>query len=149
MKDFLHRIHARVGDLWWYTALLFVAQRCGDVINMFVGMWLVPRYVPQEELGAVLPLTQFVSLVGLPLGVIAIPFMKYLNLYAEKGEYGKVKALLRDAFIWTGGLAVVTFLKDTIKACARKFLKDFMWQPFIANPSNVWRSGEMVSDKLA
>ncbi len=110
MRSFLHRIHARVGDLWWFTALLFVAQRFGDVINMFVGMWLVPRYVPQQELGAVLPLTQFVSLVGLPLGVIAIPFMKYLNLYSEKGEYGKVKSLLRDAFVWTGGLAVVTFL---------------------------------------
>ena len=49
MKDILQRIHARVGDLWWYTALLFVAQRFGDAINMFVGMWLVPRYVPQEE----------------------------------------------------------------------------------------------------
>ena len=104
------QLHARLGDLWWYTSLLFVVQRFGDIINMFVGMWLVPRYVPQAELGAVLPLTQFVSLVGLPLGVIAIPFMKYLNLYAEKGEYGKVKSLLRDAFVWTGGLAVVTFL---------------------------------------
>ena len=107
---FLSQLHSRLGDLWWYTALLFVAQRFGNVINMFVGMWLVPHYVPQTELGAVLPLTQFVSLVGLPLGVIAIPFMKYLNLYAENGEYGKVKALLRDAFVWTGGLAVVTFL---------------------------------------
>ena len=104
----LRHIRAKLGDLWWYTLLLFVAQRFGDVINMFVGLWLVPKYVPREELGAVLPLSQFVSLVGLPLGVIAIPFMKYLNLYAEKGEYGKVKALLRDVFLWTGILSIVS-----------------------------------------
>ena len=55
MKSILHRIHERCGDLWWYAMLLFVAQRFGDVRNMFVGMWLVPKYVPQEELGAVLP----------------------------------------------------------------------------------------------
>ena len=85
----LTSIHAKLGDLWWYTMLLFVAQRFGDVINMFVGIWLVPKYVSPEDLGAVLPLSQFVSLIGLPLGIIAIPFMKYLNLYAEKGEFGK------------------------------------------------------------
>ena len=111
----LESIHAKLGDLWWYTLLLFAAQRFGDVINMFVGLWLVPKYVPAEDLGAVLPLSQFVSLVGLPLGIIAIPFMKYLNLYAEKGEFGKVKALLRDVFLGTGilvfaSLALAYFL---------------------------------------
>ena len=55
MKSILHRLHVRCGDLWWYAALLFIAQRFGDTINMFVGMWLVPKYVPQDELGAVLP----------------------------------------------------------------------------------------------
>ena len=110
MRTFLSRIHARLGDLWWYTILLFVAQRFGDVINMFVGLWLVPKYVPQQELGAVLPLSQFVNLIGLPLGIVAVPFMKYLNVYAERNELGKIKSLLRDAFVWTGLLAVVTFL---------------------------------------
>lgn len=104
----INSIHAKLGDLWWYTMLLFVAQRFGDVINMFVGLWLVPKYVSPEDLGAVLPLSQFVSLVGLPLGIIAIPFMKYLNLYAEKGEFDKVKALLRDVFMGTGILAFVS-----------------------------------------
>lgn len=99
-----------MGDLWWYTILLFVAQRFGDVINLFVGLWLVPKYVPQQDLGAVLPLTQAVALVGLPLSVLAIPFMKFLNVYAEKGEIGKVKSLLRDVFVGTGVLALVTLL---------------------------------------
>lgn len=110
MRTFLSRIHARLGDLWWYTILLFVAQRIGDVINLFVGLWLVPKYVPQQELGAVLPLTQLVSFIGLPLGILAIPFMKFLGVYAERGEYGKVKSLLRDVFVGTGILAAVTLV---------------------------------------
>lgn len=104
------QIHARLGDLWWYTILLFVAQRIGDIINMFVGLWLVPKCVGPQDLGAVLPLTQLISLVGLPLGIVATPFMKYLTVYAEKGEYGKVKALLRDVFLGTAALAVVTLV---------------------------------------
>lgn len=106
----LAQLHSRLGDLWWYTILLFVVQRIGDLINMFVGLWLVPKYVAQQDLGAVLPLAQAVSLVGLPLGVLAIPFMKFLNVYAEKGEYGKVKSLLRDVFLGTAVLALVTLL---------------------------------------
>jgi hypothetical protein len=81
MKSILHRIHARCGDLWWYAMLLFVAQRFGDVINMFVGMWLVPKYVPQEELGAVLPLMSFVGFIGLPLALITIPFLKFITVF--------------------------------------------------------------------
>ncbi len=108
--DLLSRIHVRLGDLWWYTILLFCAQRIGDVINLFVGVWLVPKYVPQNELGAVMPLTQFANFVGVPLAIVAIPFMKYLNVFAERKEFGKVKSLLRDVFIGTGAMIFVTFI---------------------------------------
>ncbi|MCQ2393409.1 MAG: hypothetical protein MJ249_03900 [Kiritimatiellae bacterium] len=104
------RLHARLGDLWWYTILLFAAQRVSDIINLYVGLWLVPRYVPQSELGAVLPLTQLVSFIGIPLAIVAVPFMKFLNVYAERGEMGKVKSLLRDTFVGTGVMALVTLL---------------------------------------
>ena len=103
-------IHAKLGDLWWFTLLLFAAQRFGDAINMFVGLWLVPRYVPQAEIGAVLPLAQVVSVLGLPLGILAIPFMKFLDIYNSRGEAGKVKSLLRDVFIGTGILSLVVLL---------------------------------------
>ena len=110
MTGLVSRIHARIGDLWWYTILMFVAQRFGDAINFFVGLWIVPRYVPQSELGAVMPLTQFVSFVGIPLAIVAMPFMKFLGVYAARGEMGKVKALLRDVFVGTGVMAFVTLL---------------------------------------
>ena len=110
MKAFLSRIHAKLGDLWWYTILLFAAQRFGDFINMFVGLWIVPKYVPMEELGAVLPLTSVVSVIGIPLSIVAIPFLKFIAVFAEKKEFGKAKALIRDTFIGTGAFAVLSIL---------------------------------------
>lgn len=100
------KIKSRLGELWWYTIVLFVAQQLGVVISAFIGLWLVPKYVPQEELGVVLPLTSIGSLLGLPLSILMIPFMKFLSKYMAQEEYGKVKALLWDVFIVTG----VTFI---------------------------------------
>jgi len=110
MTTLLNRIHARVGDLWWYTILLFFVQRFGDVINMFVGLWIVPKYVPMKELGAVMPLTNIVSVLGIPLTIVAIPFLKFVAVFAEKKEFGKVKSLIRDTFIGTGIFAFLTIL---------------------------------------
>ena len=104
------RIHAKLGDLWWYTVLLFFAQRIGDVVNMVVGLWLVPRYVPMEELGAVLPLMSVAGIVGLPLAVVSTPFVRFLAVYSANGEFGKVKTMLRDAFVASTLLIVVSFL---------------------------------------
>jgi len=72
----LEKLENRLGPLWWYTIILFIAQRFGDVLNAFIGLWLVPRYVPQEELGAVLPLSQVGGVLallvrGMPFSVSA------------------------------------------------------------------------------
>ncbi len=93
------KLHERIGDLWWYSAMIFIACRSGDVIQAFIGLWLVPKYVGQEELGAVLPLQQLSGLFAVPLAVIAIVFSKFVNTYATRGEYGKVKCFIRDVLI--------------------------------------------------
>lgn len=98
MKALLDRIHAHVGDLWWYSAMIFLACRSGDAIQAFIGLWLVPKYVGQQELGAVLPLQQLTSFLTVPLAVVAVVFSKYVNTYATKGEYGKVKSFIHDVF---------------------------------------------------
>ena len=92
------RLHARFGDFWWYAALMFLACRTGDVVQAFIGLWLVPHYVGQAELGAALPLMQMASMVGLPLSVLVVPFSRWLTIYAARGELGKVKRLLSLAF---------------------------------------------------
>ena len=119
IKSIFYKIHERCGDLWWYAALLFVAQRFGDAINMFVGMWLVPKYVPQEELGAVMPLMGFVGLIGLPLSLISIPFLKFITFFADKQEYGKAKSLVRDVFI---GVAVFSCLSVLMASLILPFM---------------------------
>jgi len=96
LKD---KIKARLGPLWWYSLVLFCVQRLGDAINIVTGLWLVPKYVPQEELGAVLPLAQVGGVLGVPLAILLLPFGKFLNVYAAQGELGKVKSLLRDVFL--------------------------------------------------
>ncbi len=102
----LRAIRERLGTLWWYAAVMFAVQRAGDLINLYIGLCLVPDYVPEAELGAVLPLSQIGGALGLPLSILLLPFTKFLNTYATRGEFGKVKRLLRDAFV----LAVVLFV---------------------------------------
>ena len=98
MKNIFHRLHEKCGDFWWYSILIFIACRSGDAIQAFIGLWLVPHYVPQSELGAALPLLQIGGAFGLPLSILIIPFSRWLTLYAARGEYGKVKRMLSIAF---------------------------------------------------
>lgn len=96
MRRAFSKLHARVGDFWWYSLMIFVACRSGDAIQAFIGLWLVPKYVGPEELGAVLPLQQLAGLFSVPLAILATVFAKYVNVYATRGEYGKVKGFIRD-----------------------------------------------------
>ncbi len=107
MTKFLHNLRTKLGDFWWYSLLIFLACRSGDAIQAFIGLWLVPKYVGQEELGAVLPLQQLCALFAVPLAALATVFAKYVNTYATRGEYGKVKAFIRDTLWLAGGFFAV------------------------------------------
>jgi hypothetical protein len=102
-----NKIKAWLGPIWWYSIILFVAQRFGDVLNIYIGLWLVPKYVAQDQLGALLPLTQIAGVLGLPLAIILIPFTKFINTFGAKEEYGKIKALLLDVLIVVGISSVI------------------------------------------
>ena len=56
-----------MGDFWWYSLMLFCACRAADLLNAFVGLWLVPKYVNPSELGAVTPLTYFANALAIPV----------------------------------------------------------------------------------
>lgn len=87
----------RLGEFWWYALLFFLVQRVADVVNIYTGLWLIPRYVPQAELGAILPLTQVAGFLSMPLVLLLTPVGKYLNTFMTRGETGKARALLIDA----------------------------------------------------
>ena len=108
MKRLLDRLHSRLGDFWWYSLMLFCACRAADLLNAFVGLWLVPKYVGQSELGAVLPLANFAAFIAIPASAFATVFMKEVNTLSVNGERGKMKALMRGVFLAMGALLVIS-----------------------------------------
>jgi O-antigen/teichoic acid export membrane protein len=116
LTDILRLAKNRMGEMWWYTLMLFIASRFGDVINVFIGLWLVPRYVSTDDLGALLPLTQVSSLVGLPLAILLTPFTKYVNTFIARKELGKARALLQDAAVLIVVLSVVVVAQTFFSA---------------------------------
>ena len=96
IQNIKEKIKSHLGELWWYSIVLFFTQRVGDLINIYIGLWLIPKYVPMEQIGALLPLTQVAGFIGLPLAVILIPFTKFISTFSAQGEHGKVKGMLRD-----------------------------------------------------
>lgn len=106
----VNKIKERLGPLWWYMIILFCVQRVGDVINMVIGVYVIPKYVPQEELGAVLPLTKVGALLVLPLSILLLTFKKFLNKYAVHEEVGKIKRLLLDMFMLSAVLSCAALL---------------------------------------
>ena len=101
------RLRARLGDFWWYSLMLFCACRAADLLNVFVGLWLVPKYVGPAELGAVRPLTSFAEFLALPVTIFATTFMKEVTTLAARGEYGRMKSLMRGVFLGAGAFLVL------------------------------------------
>ena len=97
----LNRLHSRLGDFWWYSLMLFMAMRAADGLNVFVGLWLVPKYVEPSELGAVMPLTQFANFLAIPIAVFASTFRQELSILAVNHRFGQMKTLMRSVFIAT------------------------------------------------
>ncbi len=111
IKHIKNKVKALLGELWWYSIVLFFTQRIGDLVNIYIGIWLVPKFVPMEQLGALLPLTQLAGFIGLPLAIILTPFTKFIGTFSVQGEHGKVKLMLRDvAIILVGSSFIIGFL---------------------------------------
>ena len=111
MKALLTKLHARLGDFWWYSLMLFLACRAADCMNVFVGLWLVPKYVEPSELGAVMPLTSLANFFAIPIAVFASTFRNELTSLAINRKFGQMKTLMRGVFIAT---AIFLFLAIVI-----------------------------------
>ncbi len=108
VRHALGKLKTITGPLWWPALLIFTAQRFGDVLNAVAGLWLVPQFVPQSDLGALEPLAKVGAMLGLPIAIIVTPYIKLLNRHATRGELGKVKAMLRDALLFCAAASGVT-----------------------------------------
>lgn len=108
------RVRVRLGDFWWHSLMLFCAFRAADVINEIVELWVVPKYVGPGELGAVLPLVTFATMLALPAYAFAMTFMKEVNALAVRGERGKMKSLLRGVFVGVGVFVVLAVVAAAV-----------------------------------
>ncbi len=90
--------------------MVFIACRPADLLNAFVGLWLVPAFISPDELGAVAPLLQYASFLAMPAGVFAATFRNELTALAVRGEYGRMKSLMRGVFTATAAILVLAIL---------------------------------------
>ena len=90
--------------------MLFCACRAGDLLNAFVGLWLVPKYVDPSELGAVMPLGNFAGFLALPVAVFANTFRNEVSRLSIGKEFGKLKTLMRTIFIATGAFLFIAII---------------------------------------
>lgn len=104
MGGWLARVRGRLGAFWWSAALLFLAYRFGDAVNAVVNLWLVPKFVGEAELGAVLPLSNFANFLLFPVSVFAVALARQVADLGAKGERGRMKTLLAGAFLGSGAL---------------------------------------------
>ena len=125
----LKRLHAKIGDFWWYSLMIFLAARAADCLNVFVGLWLVPKYVDPAELGAVMPLTNFANFFAIPAAVFASTFRQEISNLAVRREFGKMKSLMRGVFVAT---ALFFFVAIVV---SRFVLPSFLWRIRIAEGS--------------
>jgi O-antigen/teichoic acid export membrane protein len=100
---------------WRNTIGVFVALRIADFMNAITGLYIIPKHLPQQEIGALLPLMQIGAILSLPIGIFALVFTRQLCTYAVTGDAVRLRGLLRDAVTATlltliFSLALASFL---------------------------------------
>lgn len=103
----MRALRSRLGQFWWWTLMVFLACRAADAANLFVGLWLVPKYIGASELGAVMPLANMAGLLAIPLAAFATAFRNEVSRLAITGDFGRLKTLLRSIFISAGVFMVI------------------------------------------
>ena len=87
-----------MGAFLRHSAMLFLALRAGDLVNLAAGLWFVPRFVSPGDIGAVLPLTSFATFAALPVFAFAMTMMRESAVLSARGERGRLKSLLTGVF---------------------------------------------------
>ncbi len=101
------RVRGRLGEFWWHSLLLFCAMRTADLLNAFIGVWFVPKYISPDELGAVMPLVNFANFLAFPAAVFANVFRNELSRLAVERDFGRMKTLMRGVFVAAGVFLVL------------------------------------------
>lgn len=106
----LQKLRNRLGEFWWASLIFFIALRFGDAINAITGLYVVPKFVSQDELGAVLPILNFTTFLSLPLSIFITGYTKLLNICSVNNEWGKVKRMYLDVLRYSVVFVLLSIL---------------------------------------
>lgn len=104
----------KIGSFAKSAALMFIAMRMGDAVNLAAGMWFVPKYVSPEEIGAVLPLTSFATFVSLPVFAFAMTVMAESARLVADEDRGRLKSLLSGVFAAVAAILVAVLVVTAV-----------------------------------
>jgi hypothetical protein len=79
VSDLMGVAKARVGRLWWYAALQFRFSKVENVINLYVGAFLIPAVLEADDLGAVVPFRMIIAFAAFPIGLLTGVAVKFIN----------------------------------------------------------------------
>ena len=100
----------RFGTFGAYGLVVFVLARIGD-LGMLSCRFLLGRYLPDADFGAIDPFLAVLGLVVMPVGIICTTGMKSLSRLLAQGEKEKSAGLVRDlALITLAGTIVVVVI---------------------------------------
>ncbi|MDP6526309.1 MAG: hypothetical protein QGH15_19020, partial [Kiritimatiellia bacterium] len=100
-------IRDRIGPLWWYSTLQFVFSKIENLVNLYVGAFLMVDLVGRDDLGAVVPFRMIIAFAALPMGLLTRTAVKFINVFHVGQKPGEVKALLRDLSAVAFGVSVL------------------------------------------
>ena len=107
MKQKLAAIKSKIGPLWWYSLLILAFSQVRNVVNFYIGAFLVVAHVSESLLAAILPLTNLATFIVIPLTLVTKTYLKYINVYYNAGALGKIKSMLRDLAMFSGILSLI------------------------------------------
>jgi len=90
----------KLPDLWWYSLVMFCFSRIGDVIGLVIGIFIVPEFIDQKQLGAIFPLLFLASFAAMPMNVTVNTAIKFITKFHQEDELGKAKKLIFDLVVW-------------------------------------------------
>lgn len=140
----IRKLKHKLGPLWWHSLLMFGATRIGDVINLYISIFLVPAAIDPDRLGAILPLVQLAVFAGFPLTILLQTVLKFLNVLDVHGHPGQIKKLLHDLASVAAGVSVLIvvvlwFGREFVEARLKYESTAIIWLVIIMGVLGCWQ----------
>jgi O-antigen/teichoic acid export membrane protein len=105
MLDFVIKKYAfvksKTPEIFFHSGVIFIFTQIGTLVGALIGIFVIPKYFSEHELGLVTPVTQYVAVGAMPLAVLSSLIVKFVTKYEANQEWGKLKSIVRDLLLLT------------------------------------------------